>query len=95
MAMMAGVFRSVVVSLLGGAMLEAQAPFMLPDGTPIKLRLNRNLSSADARAGDTVDLEVLDEVMVNGTVVITRGSTALGTVTDAVPKRSMARAPAN
>ena len=78
--------------VMSAAPLPAQAPFFLPDGTAIKLRLNRNLSSADAKIGETVDFEVLDEIMVNGTVIITRGSTALGTVTEAVPKRSMGRA---
>jgi hypothetical protein len=29
--------------------------FVLDDGTPIKLRVNRNLSSADAKTGDNID----------------------------------------
>lgn len=33
--------------------------FGLEDGTPVKLRLTRNLSSADAKTGDRVDFEVL------------------------------------
>jgi hypothetical protein len=30
--------------------------FVLEDGTPVRLRLNRTISSADAHVGDTVDL---------------------------------------
>ncbi len=63
----------------------------LQDGTPIKLRLGRNLSSADAHTGDTVDFEVVEEVRVNGAVVIPRGSNATATVTNAEAKKRMAR----
>jgi hypothetical protein len=65
--------------------------FTLHDGTPVRLRLNRNLSSADATVGESVDFEVLEDVKVNDTLLIVRGATALGTVTQAVPKRRMAR----
>jgi hypothetical protein len=36
--------------------------FGLQDGTPVKLPINRNMSSADAKTGDTVDFEVLEDV---------------------------------
>jgi hypothetical protein len=65
--------------------------FLLDDGTPIKLRLNRNLSSADAKAGDNIDFEVLEEVKVSDVVVIPKGNTAIGTITDAEHKKRMAR----
>lgn len=64
--------------------------FRLEDGTPIKLRLTRTISSADARVDDQVDFEVLEEVKV-GDVVVPRGGIALGTVTEAQPKRRMGR----
>jgi hypothetical protein len=65
---------------------------ILQDGTPLKLRLTRNVSSADATVGQSVDFEVLDEIVLNGIVVIPKGGTAIGTVTEAVPKRRMGRA---
>lgn len=65
---------------------------ILQEGTPVKLRLTRNVSSADATVGESVDFEVLDEIVVNGIVVIPKGGTAIGTVTEAVPKRRMGRA---
>jgi hypothetical protein len=65
--------------------------FVIDDGTPIKLRLNRNLSSADAKTGDSIDFEVVEEVKVNSIVVIPKGSIAIGTVTDAEHKKRMAR----
>lgn len=67
-------------------------PNTLVDGTPVKLRIGRNVSSADARIGEHVDFEVLEEVQVMGVVVIPKGATASATVTDAQPKRRLGRA---
>jgi len=55
----------------------------LEDGTPLKLRLSRTVSSADAHVGDTVDFEVLEEVKVGGLLVIPKAGVAWGTVTEA------------
>jgi hypothetical protein len=71
--------------------LAQPTDFKIEDGTPVKLRLQRNVSSADAQVGDKVDFDVLDEVLVNGVPVIPKGSVAWGTVTEAQPKRRMAR----
>jgi len=65
--------------------------FALEEGTPIKLKLNRNISSADAQVGENVDFEVIEEVDVNGITVISKGAMALATVTEAQPKRRMGR----
>jgi PEGA domain len=65
--------------------------FGLEDGTPVKLRLNRTISSADAHVNDTVDFDVLEEIKVHDDIVVARGSVAWGTVTEAEPKRRMAR----
>lgn len=67
-------------------------PHTLLDGTPIKLRLERTISSAEARVGDEVDFETLDEISVEGVVVAPKGSLAMATVTDAEHKKSMGRA---
>jgi hypothetical protein len=66
--------------------------FGLEDSTPVKLRINRNISSADAQVNETVDFEVLEEVKVHDVIVIPRGGTAWATVTEAQPKRRMGRA---
>lgn len=65
--------------------------FVLEDAVPVRLRFNRTVSSADAHVGDTVDFEVLQDISVNGTLVVPKGGIALGTVTEAQPKRRMAR----
>ncbi|SPF38371.1 PEGA domain protein [Candidatus Sulfotelmatobacter kueseliae] len=65
--------------------------FVLEDGTPVRMRINRTISSADAHVGDTVDFEVLQDISLNGTLVIPKGGLAFATVTEAQPKRRMAR----
>src|SRR6267378_150165 len=73
------------------APLKQPLAFGLEDGTPIKLRITRNLSSADATTGDRVDFEVLEDVKVKDVIVVPRGGLALATVTEAQHKRRMAR----
>jgi len=71
--------------------LKQPLAFGLEDGTPIKLRLTRNLSSADATTGERVDFEVLEDIKVKDVIVVPRGGLALATVTEAQHKRRMAR----
>jgi hypothetical protein len=64
---------------------------VLEDGTPVKLRINRTISSGDAHVGDTIDFEVLEDITLNGTLVVPKGGLAFATVTEAQAKRRMAR----
>ena len=64
---------------------------ILEDGTPVKLRIAQTVSSADAHVDDKVEFEVLEEVRVSDILVIPKGGIAWGTVTEAQPKRRMAR----
>ncbi|MCE5306168.1 MAG: hypothetical protein LLG20_00855 [Acidobacteriales bacterium] len=86
---------SVIALLILAALTapsQAQQPFVLTDGTPLRVRLNRNVSSADAQVGETVDFDVVEDVLVNGVVVIQRNSRVLATVTEARPKGLMGKA---
>jgi hypothetical protein len=83
--------RAGAAGAVGMHFTVVEQPFILHDGTPVKLRLSRNLSSADAKTGDTIDFEVLEEVTVDNVVVIARSAKAIGTITDAEPKKRMAR----
>jgi hypothetical protein len=68
------------------------SPNTLLDGTPVKTRISETISSADAKVGQEVPFEVLEDITVNGLIVIPKGASAIGTVTAAEPKRSMGRA---
>jgi hypothetical protein len=63
----------------------------LEDGTPIKLRIAQTVSSADAHVNDRVEFEVLEEIRISSLLIVPKGGIALGTVTEAQPKRRMAR----
>ena len=64
----------------------------LEDGTPVHLILGETISSADAQVGQTLELEVVDDILVEGVLVVRHGSTAWATVTSAQAKRRMGRA---
>jgi hypothetical protein len=66
-------------------------PNTLLDGTAIKLRLKENLTSATAKTGQQVSFEVVEDVTVQGVVVLAKGAQAIATVTDANSKKSMGR----
>lgn len=59
---------------------------ILPEGTPIPLRTLTELSSRNNRVGDRFDLEVADDVMLNGKVVIPVGAKAVGEITKITKK---------
>src|ERR1700693_2542368 len=50
--------------------------FVLEDATPVKLVLGETISSADATVGQLVSFEVVEDVLVQGVVVISKGGTA-------------------
>jgi len=64
----------------------------IPAGTMIPVRLLQTLSSGTVNAGDSFRIEVLEDIIVDGAVVIPAGSPGSGKVTLAVPARSMGRA---
>ena len=64
------------------------APQMLNlfDGTPVRLKLAAEVSSASAHVGDEVPFEVTEDVVVSGFTVIRKGTKATGTVAEVTPK---------
>jgi hypothetical protein len=71
---------------------SAPPPHTLLDGTPVKLRLSETLSSADAKVGQEIPFEVVEDISVDQTVVLPKGATAIATVTEADHKKSLGRA---
>jgi hypothetical protein len=58
----------------------------------VKLRLSETISSADAKVGQEIPFEVVEDVTVDQVVVLPKGASAIATVTDADHKKSMGRA---
>ncbi|HEX4546262.1 MAG TPA: hypothetical protein VH110_07850 [Candidatus Acidoferrum sp.] len=68
---------------------DSAAGFALLNGTPIRLKLRKSISSASAHVGEQVELDVVEEIAVDGIPVISKDATASGVVTDAEPKKRM------
>ena len=64
----------------------AQPANVLRAGSEIRLRTMTELSSKDAKPGERFDLEVAEDVMLNGRTVIPAGSRAVGEVTQVKQK---------
>ena len=69
------------------AAVVAVAGFTLRNDTPVHVKLTKTISSATAHAGDVVEFEVVDDVLVEGVPVLTKGSTASGVISQAEPKK--------
>jgi len=67
------------------------APHTILDGTPVKLRLSQTITSAEARVGQEVPFEVVEDLSVDQVVVLPKGATAIATVTAADHKKTMGR----
>ncbi|MBE9010830.1 hypothetical protein IQ250_11495 [Pseudanabaenaceae cyanobacterium LEGE 13415] len=55
--------------------------FGLEDGTPVKLRFKKTVSSRDTDLGATIEFEVVEDVQVRNKIVIAKGAIAKGKVT--------------
>ena len=65
--------------------------FGLADGTVVKLKLKRELTSKAVREADKVELEVVEAISTDGIVVVPLGALAEATVIDAQAARRMGR----
>jgi hypothetical protein len=58
---------------------------VLHDATPIRLRLTRDLTFNNVKPGDLVDFEVLEDLRIDGLLVLAHGVRATATITQAEP----------
>jgi hypothetical protein len=65
----------------------AAVPFTLVRDTPVRVKLSKALSSATAHAGDAVEFEILDNIFVEGVLVLHKGAKASGVVAEAEVKK--------
>jgi len=61
--------------------------FALANNTPIRVKLSKTISSATAHVGDAVELEVVEDVIVDGVTVLPVGSKVSGVIAEAEPKK--------
>ena len=61
--------------------------FALANNTPIRVKLSKTISSATAHVGDAVELEVAEDVIVDGVTVLPAGSKVSGAIAEAESKK--------
>ena len=69
----------------------APTALTLHDGAGIRLRLTRDLAFTNVKPGDMVDFEILDDLRIDGMLVLAHGSHATATITQAEPKTRLGR----
>lgn len=67
--------------------LPLSAQTVLPDGTPVQLKLSQTISSANEQMGDLVGFTVVDDVKLGDKIVIPHDSQASAHVIEVQPKR--------
>ena len=70
---------------------QQQPQTVIPDGTELTVVTVDDISSRDATEGDPVNFRVSKDVVIDGRVVIAKGTLAKGTVTSAVRSGRMGK----
>ncbi|MFZ2783731.1 MAG: hypothetical protein WAZ36_04980 [Sediminibacterium sp.] len=64
---------------------------ILQEGTIIKAALAQNISGKEVSVGQTVDFELSEDVILNGKVVIPKGTKITGSVTEAQRSKALGK----
>ena len=85
--------KGIVLVVCLAVMPQAFAGEMvkLTEGTEVRLRMLEKLTSASATEGQRFNLELEEDVQVNGKTVVPRGTKAVGTVMSAKKKGYMGK----
>jgi len=67
------------------------ATLLLPEATPVKLKLLHSLNSKTVVEGDPLNFAVAEDVIVNGETAVKAGAVAIGRVQQAKPARTLGR----
>ena len=70
---------------------QANADSRIPSGTRATVALRGWLSSADANVGDAFEAELVNDILVEGEIVVPAGATFVGRVADVERARDMSR----
>jgi len=81
-----------IATLSASVLAQPVEELRIPDGTRVSVRLLQSISSETSKQGDSVSFEVIEDVSVNGHVVIKQGAPARGAILEAAPKGRMGRA---
>lgn len=77
----------MIVGWVAALVIVNASAVPLRDGTLVQVKLSEFISSETSAAGDGVRFNVADDLIVDGVVVITRGTLATGRIVDAAPTK--------
>jgi len=63
--------------------LPQEEAIVLAEGTPIKVVTTQEVTSKTAKPNDSVNFKVDEDLVINGQVIVTKGTTAIGSVINA------------
>ncbi|HWT67414.1 MAG TPA: hypothetical protein VN151_14975, partial [Terracidiphilus sp.] len=66
-------------------------PFVLAKGTQVRLKVLKTVTSASAHTSDAMEFAVIEDVLVDGVVVIPKGAKATGVVDSVETKKRFGR----
>jgi hypothetical protein len=84
-SLLAGLLTSALAQGPASSGAAASTPpvnVVLQDGTPVKLRIGATAATNGVRVGETLDLEVSEDVRVGDVMVVPKGSAASASVTN-------------
>ena len=91
----AGVSDKILAAMIvrNAAAIQSTAPVALAlhDGAPIRLRLARDLTFTNVKPGEMADFEILDDLRIDGLLVIAHGVRVSASISEAEPKTRMGR----
>lgn len=81
----------LVIASLSGYNNHPQDEIVVPEGTPIKVAVAKEVTSKEAKPNDPVEFTVTEDLVINGQVVVRKGTPAIGSVINAEKKGYMGK----
>lgn len=76
----------LVIASLSAYINHSQDEIVVPEGTPINVAVAKEVTSKEAKPNDPVEFTVTEDLVINGHVVVRKGTPAIGSVINAEKK---------
>jgi hypothetical protein len=81
----------LVIASLSAHINRPQDEIVVPEGTPIKVAVVKEVTSKEAKPNDPVEFTVTEDLVINGQVIVRTGTPAIGSVINAEKKGYMGK----
>lgn len=82
---------ALISAYIHAAVIHPQDEIVIPEGTPINVAVAREVTSKEAKPNDPVEFTVTEDLVINGQVVVRKGTPAIGSVINAEKKGYMGK----